>query len=269
MTTPFRCHRCAYLLQPAEGFQGTFLRCPKCGSDTSLPGTEPDPGYEYAQPFKPCPHCGQDLPVKAILCNRCGYNFKTGRRITERRTCPPFFRRWDGALPLRLALAGVLLPLCLPVLLWQNVAAAALVLIVWTVVLLGTAGTFPTVSLRRDQHGRCTLHTRQWVAFLPLVSRTRRLDRHTMRLEPDVEGGGVAAWVDLLLGDRIWLRLCLTPAVAFLYLYAMLAVGTHVLTLADDRGSRVERIRIYRCRRESKMREVADTICEVAGLSYS
>ncbi len=84
-----------------------------------------------------------------------------------------------------------------------------------------------------------------------------------------MEGGGLAAWIQLLLGDRIRVRVFLFPGVAFLYLYAMLAVGTHVLVLADDRGSHVERLILYRCRSESKLRQIAATIREVAGLEYT
>jgi hypothetical protein len=268
--TRVTCNRCDCPIEVREGFDEEFVRCPKCGSFTSLPGAEAAPAYGCAEPFKQCPRCGQGLPVKAVLCMRCGYDYRAGRVITERRTLKPIAHHWGGNLPLRLALTAALLPLGLALLFfWKNVPAVAAVQVAWALLLLGTAGTFRTVSLRRDRRGHSTLETRQWLAFIPLARRTRPLDRHTMRLEPNPEGGGLATWLELLVGDSIWLRVFWTPAAAFLYLLAMIAVGRCALTLADDRGSRVERAVIYRCRSQSRMREIADTICDVAGLDYS
>src|SRR5262245_54953161 len=105
MSARFNCHRCNQPLQAAEGYEGGFVRCPKCGSYTSLPDAEQAEGYGCAEPFKPCPHCEKELPAKAVLCNGCGYDFKTGRRISARRAVKPFYRHWGANIPLRLAVA--------------------------------------------------------------------------------------------------------------------------------------------------------------------
>ncbi len=268
--TRVNCNRCDHPIEVREGFDETFVRCPKCGSFTTLPGAEPAPAYGCAEPFKHCPRCGLGLPVKAVLCMRCGYDYRTGRVVNERRILKPIAHYWGGAILLRLALVVVLLPLGLPLLVfWKNVPAAAAVLVAWSLFLLGAAGTFRTAGLRRDRQGKSTLQTRQWLCFIPLASAPRLLDRRAMRLELNLEGGGAATWVQLLIGDSLWLRLALTPAAAFFYLYAMLAVGSCVLILAEDRGGHVERTTIYRCRSEDQLRAIADTICEVAGVGYS
>jgi hypothetical protein len=57
MSARLKCHRCDHPLQPAEGYEGPFVCCPKCGSYTSLPGAEQAEGYDCAEPFKHCPHC--------------------------------------------------------------------------------------------------------------------------------------------------------------------------------------------------------------------
>ena len=163
-----------------------------------------------------------------------------------------------------------------PLIYWVDRSAAVVALAAWPVVVFVSAGGFRTATLRRDRRGKCTLTTRLWVCFVPLPGRTLRLDRRWIGVEPDLEGGGLTAWVEMLIAERLQRRVILLPAVALLslavallYLYAMLAVGKHVLTLAEDRGSRVERTVIYRCRSEDTMREIADALCEVAGLSYA
>jgi hypothetical protein len=269
MSARFNCHRCGHPLQAVEGYEGKFVRCPKCGSYTSLPDAEPAEGYGCAEKFKTCPLCDKELPAKAVLCNGCGYNYKTGRRVNTHPSFKPFYRHWGANIPLRLASAGVLVLLCVPVMLLAERTAALAALCAWPVFLVFSAGTFRTASLSRDRRGRCDLLTRQWVAFVPMPGRTILLDRHCMTVVADLEGGGATAWVEALLDNTHRLRIILVPGVALFYLYAMLAVGKFALTLADDRGSRVERTVIYRCRSEDRMREVADTLCEVAGLSYS
>jgi len=269
MSASFACHRCDYPLQPAEGYEGQFVRCPKCGSYTSLPGAAQADGYACAEPFKSCPNCEQELPAQAILCTRCLFNFKTGRRVNVRRALKPFFRHWGGNVPLRLAIAGVLLLLCAPALLWVDRVGVVIALCAWPVLLLLAAGAFCTASLRRDRQGRCDLITRQWVCFVPLPARTCLLDRRCMSIESSLEGGGAAAWVEALLANSIRLRLFFAPVLVLIYLYAMVAVGKYAVMLADDRGSRVERTVIYRCRRESTMREIVDAFCDVARLSCS
>ncbi|HEX5270489.1 MAG TPA: hypothetical protein VFW33_08395, partial [Gemmataceae bacterium] len=204
-----------------------------------------------------------------VLCTGCGYDYKTGRRVNARRVFKPFFRRWGANLPPRLAVVGFLFLLVVPPLLVVERTALLVALALWPAFVLFSAGTFRTASLTRHRNGRCELRTRQWVAFVPMPGRTLVLDRRCMTVESDLEGGGATAWVEAVLSNTYRLRFILIPGVALFYLYAMLAVGKYALTLADDRGSRVERTVIYRCRSEERMREVADTLCEVAGLSYS
>jgi hypothetical protein len=270
MPMQIKCKRCDRLIEVRDGFDDTFIRCPQCGSYTTLPGAESTEQYGFEVPIKTCPSCALGIPVKAVICSRCGYDYRTRQVASVRRTVKPLRYGWGPNVALRLAVIGLLLPLALPVALFCNhVAAAASVLACWAVFLLLSAGSFPTLGLRRDRRGHFTLHTRQWVGFVPLLGRTRRLHGRTMSLELNLEGGGAGAWLEAVFANSWRLRIIITPAVALLYLYAMLAVGKCVLTLADDRGSHVQRSIIYRCRSESAVQEVADTICEVAGLSYS
>jgi hypothetical protein len=267
MSVLITCHRCDHQFEPGEGCGGQFARCPKCGSFTSLPGAEPKPNYDCTEPFKNCPECGKDLPVKAVLCVRCGYDFRSGRRVHARPHVKPFYQNWNGNIPLRLAAAGLLLPAGTPILLWENTLWATVLLSAWVVVVILSAGTFRTASLRREERGRCTLKTTQWVIFIPFVTRTLLLDRGLMSLEASFEVGGFTGYLRSEVGDSAPIFQSLLEILVYLYL--MVVAGTCVLALADDRGSRIERTTIYRCRRQGKIREIADTICKIAGLRYS
>jgi hypothetical protein len=269
MGVPLRCHRCDHPIPVAEDFEGRFISCPKCGSYTSLPNAEQPDGYDCAEPFKTCPHCEKELPARAVLCNGCGYDFKTGRRINARRNFKPFFCRWGVNVPLRLAVAGVLCLLCVPPLVLVEQTAIVFALCLWPIFLFLSTGTFRTACLSRDRRGRCDLLTRQWIAFVPLPGRTIPLDRRSMSVETNLEGGGAGGWAEAALDNSWRLRFLVAPAFLLFSLYAMLAVGRYALTLAEDRSSRVERTVFYRCRSETRMREVADTLCDVAGLSWS
>ncbi len=270
MSAPFECHRCGHALQVADDRGAQFVSCPKCGSYTTVPGSDQSEGYECEDPFKNCPHCEKELPAKAVLCNGCGYNFKTGRRINARRNVTPFYRHWGSNMPLRLAVAGVATLLLAPLVLVAERPVEVVALCCWPVFMLLSAGTFRTATLSRERRGRCDLWTRQWVAFVPMPGRHLLLDRRCMTVEPHAEGVGLAGWGEALMdsGPRRG-RALLLPFMLLFYGYTRLAVGTCVLKLADDRGSRVERFVIYRCRGEEQMREVGDALCEVAGLSYS
>ncbi len=270
MSDGFNCHRCGHPLHPAEGYEGPFVSCPKCGAYTSLPDAEQPDGYGCAEPFTTCPHCEKELPAKAVLCNGCGYNFKTGRRVNARRNVKPFFRHWGGNLPLRLAATGTLVLLFAPAILFVEHPALLVALCVWPGFVVFSAGTFRTATLSRTRHGRCELRTRQWVMFVPMPGRALLLDRRCMTVEADLEGRGMQGWGEAFLDHFSYrVRFFISPTLLLVQLYLMLAVGKFALRLADDRGSRVERLVIYRCRSEERMRDIGDTLCEVAGLSYS
>jgi hypothetical protein len=261
------CHRCEHQFEPGAGCGGQFASCPKCGANTSLPGAEPKPNYGCAEPFKSCPECSQDLPIKAVLCVHCGYDYRTGRRAHARPHVKPFYRSWNGNLPIGLAAAGILLPAGTSILLWENTVWAVVLLSAWSVAVLLTAGTFRTASLRRDQRGRCTLTSTLWVLFIPIRTRRLLLDRGLMTVQPIFQIGALMGHVRTEMAERPPVFQSLLDVLV--YLYVMAAAGTCALVLADDRGSYIERTVIYRCRRESKIREIADTVCEVSGLRYS
>jgi hypothetical protein len=269
MSVEFNCHRCNHPLQVGEGAEVQAVCCPKCGSYTSVPNADKAVGYDCKEPFKSCPHCDKELPARAVLCNGCGYNFKTGRRVNARRSFKPFFQSWGANIPLRLAVAGALVVLCAPAILFAEQPPLLVTLSAWPVFLLFSAGTFRTASLSRDRRGRCELRTRQWVAFLPMPGRTLLLHRDSMTVQADLEGR-TEGWGEAFLDHVPYrVRFLFVPELILLQLYAMLVVGKFSLRLVDDRGSRVERIVIYRCRSEERMREVGDALCDVAGLSYS
>jgi hypothetical protein len=271
MSVRLVCHNCRRPLEPPADPELRFARCPKCGAHTSLPGAEPQAAFGYAEPFKQCPECDKELPVNAVLCVRCGYNYETGRKVSPRGDARPFFRRWGGYVLLRLAISVGLLGLGAPLVLVTRPAVAASILGGWAAFLIVSVGSFPTASLRRDRRGRCTLVTRQWICYIPFPKQTHHLNPGLTRIEPDFDWRALSSEANFFEPDGLpwWWGWQVRLIGLVIALILGLAFGQYVLTLAEDRRSHVQRTVIYRGRLESRVREMAETLCEVAGLGYA
>jgi predicted nucleic acid-binding Zn ribbon protein len=271
MSIRVTCHNCQRPLEAPANTDLKFISCPKCGSYTSLPGTEPTAEYGYAEPFKKCPHCGKELPRKAVLCVRCGYSYESGQRVRRRTSLRPFYRHWGGYILVRLGITIGLLAFAAPVVFVARPAVAVSILGGWAAFLLVSLGSFPTATLRRERSGRCFLKTRQWVCYIPLPQQTIHLDPTFTKIEPDLLGRDLFSATNVLEPDGLawWWALQLRLMGLVLAFSLALAFGRYVLTLAEDHGSHMKRTTIYRGRLESSLREMAETLCEEAGLSYS
>ncbi len=271
MAVRLMCHKCQRPLEAPDNAELKHVCCPKCGSYTSLPGAEPRAEYAYAEPFKKCPKCNKELPRKAVLCVRCGYSYESGRRVSPRANLKPFSCRWGGYILVRLAITFGLLAMATPVMFVVRPMAAVSILGGWTAFLLVSLGSFPIASLRRERSGRCILTTRQCVCYIPLPQQTHELDPRFTRVEPDLLGRDLFSASNVLESDGLawWYGLQLRLMGMVIALFVALAFGRYVLTLAEDQGSHVKRTVIYRGRLESGLREMAETLCEVAGLSYA
>lgn len=43
---------------------------------------DPAPPIDVAPTSKSCPSCGESIPAAAVLCVACGYDFRTGKRLS-------------------------------------------------------------------------------------------------------------------------------------------------------------------------------------------
>jgi predicted amidophosphoribosyltransferase len=81
MSVDLECPSCWKSLQFDDNQSGAQVRCPHCLAEFTLPNSEP--GYGLANPLL-CPSCNADLPRDAVLCTRCGYDFRTDKKRKQR-----------------------------------------------------------------------------------------------------------------------------------------------------------------------------------------
>jgi DNA-directed RNA polymerase subunit RPC12/RpoP len=74
MAITFDC-TCGQPLEVEDEHAGKQAKCPRCGESVTIPsaGEEEEPK---------CPGCGKPMEYDAIICMECGFNRKTGRRLT-------------------------------------------------------------------------------------------------------------------------------------------------------------------------------------------
>jgi hypothetical protein len=193
-----------------------------------------------------CPLCRSSLAAKAVLCIACGYDFRTGKR--RQTVCDSHERHWTTGreMGVRAAYAvGVLAVIAAAALLHLAPADRLLLGIagVLLAVVLGL-GTFVRITLKRDGHGVWRLTKQRWVAFVPCGRVTVDLRRYDA-VYVDCRAGPALSWHSVLLERQ-------QPDV-------------YLLELG---GRRVrKRLRIYRGMSETTMKEMVDTLQELAGLS--
>jgi predicted nucleic acid-binding Zn ribbon protein len=131
---------CGERFEVLEEYAGLKVRCDGCWALVVVPeardNVEAGDGYAVEQHRK-CPGCRKELPADAVLCVRCGWDFRKGKR--RQTTYDEVTRRWTSAP----SLLGVTLHL----------------------------------TFVRDRRGRSTLTLRRrWFGTLPLGTRVLDLD---------------------------------------------------------------------------------------------
>src|SRR5689334_16759136 len=93
MSIRFSCAQCGKAFAVGEQFAGKRVKCNGCGVLMTVPaataalaatGVTPPP-----LPGDACPACHGSLPQGAVLCTACGFDLRTGRRLTTRTEPPP------------------------------------------------------------------------------------------------------------------------------------------------------------------------------------
>ena len=101
---------CGAAFAAKDELAGRLVKCPKCQQPLQIPGGSPaaaagakslaaplpsqGPGHPSTHSLfdevglkaqqagtAPCPGCGQGMPLNAVICIKCGYNKKLGRRM--------------------------------------------------------------------------------------------------------------------------------------------------------------------------------------------
>ena len=82
----FACPSCGKQYRWKPELAGRSAKCP-CGAKVVVPQTmaaasAPAPTPEPAKRANACPSCGKSLEAGAVLCIACGYNLKTGQKLS-------------------------------------------------------------------------------------------------------------------------------------------------------------------------------------------
>jgi DNA-directed RNA polymerase subunit M/transcription elongation factor TFIIS len=108
MAIEVNCPNCSKLLKAKDALAGRTVKCPGCGSPVEIPSEEiydaevdeveavedggfPDiddsdqPAIEEP-PKRPCPMCGENIPVAAKKCRFCGETFGKKKRKSGSRS---------------------------------------------------------------------------------------------------------------------------------------------------------------------------------------
>ncbi len=128
MSTTVKCS-CGKQLTVAEDHPGRKIRCPACQELVPIPGSSAsaDEGYGLEKTRK-CPECKNECPRKAVICIKCGWNFKTQERMKTK------FKLKDRFVDVGLK--------------WM--------------------GCYRRYSVERSEHGDLLLTVRRWLFFIPL-----------------------------------------------------------------------------------------------------
>jgi hypothetical protein len=304
MSVDFPCPECGRRLRVGPELAGKKVRCPGCrkvvpapaGSTTVTPAADlviplleedPPPPRDAiaAAPIavvpldlEPqqgpaaehcCPGCGRFLAPDAVICVDCGYNRKTGKQL--RTVSRRFERHWylgGFASPACVLIVVVVyLFLGLASLLADSLVAAVVLFVVGLVPAVLLLGTFTRIRITRDRDGRPLVIRDRWLSFLPLSHAEIELEGYGVIHLGHQERAGDA----LMLGLMVCLFLFgLCPG--FLVWMLLFRGSTFTLEIAgehtDGLAPLVKPAVLYRGPSEVKMRQIGDTLKELAELHY-
>jgi hypothetical protein len=74
----FNCPMCNQQLEAPDEYAGQVIECPACQKEITVPGVEP---VEQKVSGTKCPECGGALEEGVVLCIKCGFHLKLGKKI--------------------------------------------------------------------------------------------------------------------------------------------------------------------------------------------
>jgi hypothetical protein len=279
------CHECGQHLPAGADSKRKKVLCPRCGAlCTVRPALEEDAPPPAARndrhetaPARPrpdvyriddsgeqkCPECSRIVPVESILCPACGYNFQTGRKVEKEYT--KLDLEWEAGLPLRRRVVFFLAGQGIAILFgavgaWLQ-SSLYLFLIPWlgyTLLLLFLLGTYDRVNLTRNKRGQVQLSKTWRVGFIPLPPQLISLRGYEHVAFGQAQDADMMIWLILIA----LLPFGVFPAV--IWWYVAIHGETYYVALCKNHG--YPELMLYRGFRESRARQMAETLQEVTGL---
>jgi hypothetical protein len=243
---------------------GQEYSCPNCGHTDHVPA--PDE-YQFDDPsHRQCPKCKVELDPDAVICLKCGYNRKTGRRV--KRQVEPISHEWSAGLALyeRLILLGVLVCLiffisCGIGFRARSIPALLLIMVVAAISAVVSAlmvGTYFHVSLGRNKRGEIRLSKTWRIAFFPIDKRAINVRSDDQLLLDFQRGFGPLGLAFTLV------LICFGIFPGLIWLFLAFQKETYVIELRD--AGRKNSVVIFQGWSQVKMTWVAERMKEVANL---
>lgn len=237
--------------------------------------------YEFdGKQDRPCPECGRFVKFDATLCLSCGYDFKSGKRL--KKTYEPISRGWESGWPLTtrkmlfLIGQGVVFPMSI---IGAISLGSPLGFIgpwgLFTAMTVYLMGTFNRVELSRTKKGKVTLTQTWWVFFQQRPAQTIPLSEYDGVTSGTVYRADFWDWMVTVvwLGSGfIWGVFVTLPllaigvVMAILWWYYFVNKETFYVALTKDHGHPA--LHLYRGWSEEQMRNMADTIKDIAFSAY-
>lgn len=283
MPIVFHCPSCGRLLRVAEEYRGKRSKCPACAVVSTVPQEEegapgayavagadrpapaaPAPGYEAETVGPTCPGCHRVLPKGAAICVTCGFDLRTGKRRETVRTPREWY--WEVGLPLlwRVGIFAALECVCLPLgAVARDPAVGATLAFAGSVFLALILGTFTTLRLVRDGRGKVLLYKRVFVCFVPCIFRTANLRRYgAVAIIDGPRGFGLIGWTVFLGLFLVGLLVGVVPGL--IWWYWAFTRPSYAVALRVRHGEGL--FTLYRTGSDTKMRDIVDTLQELAPL---
>ncbi len=285
------CPHCGEMVRAPSRKRGQAGKCPVCAAAWPAPtapakpvlpplpvppppdefaGSTPDEDPETSNPYRTadagsrrCPGCTAYLGPEVVVCVRCGFDLRTGRKVIKEYQ--KLERSWDCGMPWRTRIILFPLSQLLPVLavgaglltLEDSLAVAlptiGVAWLVYTAMLAFLLGTFDHFELKRHKSGRVDLY-RTW-RFAFIRRPTTRIDVR------DYSGVANGATYTSFIEWFVFLVLFgfgIIPGLICWYYVIYKTEYTVALTKIEG----VPEIYVYRGWKQEEMLEIKQTLCD-------
>lgn len=249
---------------PSPTINGQTAPLPFVPAEPQFETSNEDDGKAYAMPGGvdfPCPGCSDLLPRTTVLCTRCGFDLRTGKK--KKTMVKPISLHYGPKFSAknRMIVWGLLgLQLALPFLMgWLSFAVSnfSLTLFAWLLMAF-ILGSWGELSVERKANGR-TLFTRSMrIGFIPLIPWTYSSDKY-IGLKAELRGE--VSMIDYIVMVA-FTGMFIVPGIIFYFTVFMRP--EYAIILTGEFGMSLEQI--YRSRDTKRTWEILEEISRVSGL---
>jgi predicted RNA-binding Zn-ribbon protein involved in translation (DUF1610 family) len=284
------CPHCGEMVRAPARKRARQAKCPNCGAAWPAPvappkpapasvplpplpdefaGSTPDQDPESGNPYRTadvgsrrCPGCSDRLAPEVVVCVRCGFDLRTGRKIAKEYQ--PLERSWNSGMPLQMRLVLFLLSQAIALIAVGagflsvedspaiKVWTFGLSWLVYTTMTGFLLGTFDRFEMKRHRSGRVDL-VRTWrVGFIPWPPTKIDVRDYFGVIHAARSHSGMLEWLVFIF----LLGFGLVPAL--LYWYCAIHQIEYTVALTSVHGN--PEVYVYRGWSEKQMHEIKETL---------